>query len=280
MSIAAAAVLTFGVLVALVTLHTWSDQQQQASQSISALRTVIAVEQEGVPGYVGTTQRVQAEAQAALAVVEATETSSATRRTIARLTSVYQSAVSTEMAALRLSNVNAAATTNVALGDPAFTALEAELLTVGDAEASSAASGVTAAFVASIGIVSGAGILVLLFALYARRRRARIAAVESTAAALAHESRVAAAREDTFRSLFDENPQAMMVTALPALTTEDGSLRFLAVNNAALAMYGYSRAEFLTLELSQIRPPEERDLLRNNLHAMRGGRTHFDSIRS
>jgi hypothetical protein len=131
------------------------------------------------------------------------------------------------MAALRLGDVNAAATTNVALGDPAFTALDAELGTVGDAEASSAASGVTAAFVASIGIVSGAGILVLLFALYARRRRARIAAAESTAATLAHASRAAAAREDTFRSLFDENPQAMMVTALPALTTEDGSLRFL-----------------------------------------------------
>ena len=279
MSIAAAAVLTFGVLVVLVSLHTWSDQQQRASQSISALRTVIAVEQEGAPDYVGATERVQAEANVALALVQTTETSGASRRTIARLTSVYQSAVSMEMAALRLGEVNAAATINVASGVPAFTTLEAELGKVGDAEASSAASGVTAAFVASIAIVSSAGLLVLLFALYARRRRARFAVADATASTLAHESRIAAAREDTFRSLFDENPQAMMVTALPALTTEDGSLRFLAVNNAALAMYGYSRAEFLTLELSQIRPPEERDLLRNNLHAMRGGRTHFDSIR-
>jgi diguanylate cyclase (GGDEF)-like protein/PAS domain S-box-containing protein len=279
MSIAAAAVLTFSVLVALVGLHAWSVQQQLASQSISSLRTVIAVEQEGVADSVRTTERVQAEANAALARVHTTETSNSTRRTIAQLTGVYQSAVSTEMAALRLGDVNAAATTNVALGHPAFSALEAELGTVGDAEASSAASGVTAAFVASIGIVSGSGLLVLLFALYARRRRERIAVADATAAILSHESRIAAAREDTFRSLFDENPQAMMVTALPALATEDGNLPFLAVNNAALAMYGYSRDEFLTLTLSQIRPPEDRDRLRSNLRAMRGGRTHFDSIR-
>ena len=279
MSIAAAAVLTFGVLVILVTLHTWSDQQLQASQSISALRTVIAVEQEGAPDYVGATELVQAQAKVALARVQATETSVARWRTIARLTIAYQSAVSMEIAALRVGEVNAAATINTASGDPAFTALEAELGTVGDAEASSAASGVTAAFVASIGIVGGAGILVLLFALYARRRRVRLAVADAIASALAHESRVAAAREGTFRSLFDENPQAMMVTALPALATEDGSLRFLAANNAALAMYGYSRAEFLTLTLSEIRPPEERDRLRSNLHAMRGGRTHFEGIR-
>jgi diguanylate cyclase (GGDEF)-like protein/PAS domain S-box-containing protein len=279
MSIAAAAVLTFGVLAVLVTLHTWSDRQQRASQSISTLRTVIAVEQEGATGYFGITERMQAEADAALKLVQTSEMSSATLRTIAHLTGFYQSAVSTEMAALRLGDVNAAATTNVALGDPAFTALDAELGSVGNAESSSAASGVTAAFVASIGIVSGAGTLILLFALYARRRRARIAAAEATAATLAHESRIAAAREDTFRSLFDENPQAMMVTALPAMATEDGNLPFLAVNNAALAMYGYSRAEFLTLKLSDIRPPEERDRLRNNLHSMRGGRTHFESIR-
>jgi hypothetical protein len=65
MSIAAAGVLTFGVLVVLVTLHTWSDQQPRASQSISALRTLIAVEQEGAPDHVGATGRVQAEANAA-----------------------------------------------------------------------------------------------------------------------------------------------------------------------------------------------------------------------
>jgi diguanylate cyclase (GGDEF)-like protein len=44
-------------------------------------------------------------------------------------------------------------------------------------------------------------------------------------------------------------------------------------------MYGYSRAEFLELTLADIRPPEDRNLLRTNLHAMRGGRTHFEGIR-
>src|SRR5579859_2359942 len=165
MSIAAAAVLTFSVLVVLVTLHTWSDRQLRASQSIGTLRTVIAVEQEGATGYFGTTDRVQVAANQALALVQTSEMSSATLRTIARLTGFYQSAVSTEMAALRHGDVNAALTTNVALGEPAFTALDAELSSVGNAESSSAANGVTAAFVASIGIVSGAGTLVLLFAL-------------------------------------------------------------------------------------------------------------------
>ena len=104
---------------------------------------------------------------------------------------------------------------NVALGDPAFTALDAELASVSQAEASSAASGVTAAFVASIGIVTGSGVLILLFALYARRRRAAIAADQRRRRTGA-EARVTATREETFRSLFDENPQAMMVTRLPA----------------------------------------------------------------
>jgi diguanylate cyclase (GGDEF)-like protein/PAS domain S-box-containing protein len=278
-SSAAAALLTFGVLIAVVALHTWSNDRQLTSESVESLRTAIAVEQEGVLDSAGTTTNRQAQATAALSLVEATETSATIRADIAGMTALYQTAVSAEISALSQGNVHAALTLDTALGDPAFTALDRELVSVSKTEASSAASGVTAAFVASIGIVTGSGVAVLLFVLYSRRRRAAIAADATTAAALASELRVAATREETFRSLFDENPQAMMVTFLPSLSTEDGNLRFLAVNNAAVAMYGHSRAEFLALTLAEIRPPEDRTQLQTNLHAMRGGRTHFDGIR-
>jgi diguanylate cyclase (GGDEF)-like protein/PAS domain S-box-containing protein len=276
---AAAALLTFGVLVALVSLHGWSVQRQLASQSVSSLRTIVAVEQESVLDSTRTTASLQGDANAALLLVRTTDPSSATLPVIVRMTHAYQAAVSTEIYALLFGDAKQASKINIDLGDPAFTALDSELATVGNAEASNAASGVTAAFVASIGLVAGSGVLVLLFTVYARRRRATIAAEEARAARLASEARVAATREETFRSLFDENPQAMLVTTVPAASTEDGDLPFLAVNNAALTMYGYTRAEFLRLTLVEIRPPEDRNLLRNNLHAMRGGRTHFEGIR-
>ncbi|MFZ0918529.1 MAG: EAL domain-containing protein [Candidatus Dormiibacterota bacterium] len=276
---AAAAVLTFAVLVALVTLHEWSVQRQLASQSITTLRTAVAVEEESVLDSPSTTESRQDETDTALLLVEITEKSTPTLSAITHMAAAYQSAVSLEIAAVLRGDPQAASGLHIALGDPAFTALDAELATVGRAEASNAADGVTAAFIASIGIVSGSGVLILLFALYARRRRATVAADQGRAATLAAESRIATNREETFRSLFDENPQPMMVTALPQQATEDGNLPFLRVNNAALAMYGYTRAEFLTLTLAEIRPPEDRDQLKNNLHAMRGGRTHFEGIR-
>ncbi|MDQ6925492.1 MAG: PAS domain S-box protein [Candidatus Eremiobacteraeota bacterium] len=42
---------------------------------------------------------------------------------------------------------------------------------------------------------------------------------------------------------------------------ELATLRFLAVNDAAVAQYGWSRAEFLTMRLPDIRPPEDVDAL-------------------
>jgi diguanylate cyclase (GGDEF)-like protein/PAS domain S-box-containing protein len=276
---AAACVLTSVVLLALVSLHTWSDEQQQAADAISSLHTLIAVEQEGVTDPAVTTLAVQAQANTALSRVEATDASASVLPRIVQLVNAYQNAVSIETAALIGGDSQVAMNVNAATGDPAYTVLDAELTSVSRTESSSAGAGVTAAFVASLGIVSGSGLLVFLFAHYARRRRARIAADVASAGALAYELRIVATREDTFRSLFDENPQAMLVTRLPALTVENGNLRFLAVNNAALVMYGYSRAAFLALTLADIRPPEDRDLLRSNLNAMRGGRKHFEGIR-
>ncbi len=57
-------------------------------------------------------------------------------------------------------------------------------------------------------------------------------------------------REAGFRQLFAANPHPMWVYDI-------GTLAFLEVNDAAVARYGYGRAEFLRLRLTDIRPPED-----------------------
>ena len=52
------------------------------------------------------------------------------------------------------------------------------------------------------------------------------------------------------RRLFDSNPHAMWVYDLQ-------TLQFLAVNDAAVAQYGYTQEEFLTMTIKDIRPPED-----------------------
>ena len=58
-------------------------------------------------------------------------------------------------------------------------------------------------------------------------------------------------REDSFRLLFDRNPVPMWVF-------DRATLRFIAVNDAAIAHYGYSRAQFMSMRVSDLRPPEDR----------------------
>jgi len=58
--------------------------------------------------------------------------------------------------------------------------------------------------------------------------------------------------------LFDSNPEVMWV-----YDTE--SLAFLLVNDAAVQNYGYSREEFLSMTLRDIRPPEDGPGLENAL---------------
>src|SRR4029453_6148024 len=53
--------------------------------------------------------------------------------------------------------------------------------------------------------------------------------------------------EEQYRLLFESNPHAMWVYDLE-------TLRFLAVNDAAVDHYGYSREEFLTMTIRGIRP--------------------------
>jgi two-component system cell cycle sensor histidine kinase/response regulator CckA len=56
--------------------------------------------------------------------------------------------------------------------------------------------------------------------------------------------------EKRYRLLFENNPQPMWVY-------EQQTLRFLAVNNAAVQNYGYTRAQFLGMTLRDIRPKED-----------------------
>ncbi|MDQ3117364.1 MAG: PAS domain S-box protein [Verrucomicrobiota bacterium] len=62
----------------------------------------------------------------------------------------------------------------------------------------------------------------------------------------------AKARENIalYRLFFQSNP-------MPAWVFDEGSLRFLAVNDAAIQCYGYSREEFLAMTVKDIRPAEE-----------------------
>ncbi len=66
--------------------------------------------------------------------------------------------------------------------------------------------------------------------------------------------------EAQYRLLFESNPQAMWVYDLT-------TFRFLAVNDAAVRHYGYSRAEFLDMTIMDIRPPEDVELLKDHLSA-------------
>jgi PAS domain S-box-containing protein len=56
--------------------------------------------------------------------------------------------------------------------------------------------------------------------------------------------------EERFRHLFSHSP-------LPKWVYHTETLQFLEVNDAAVAKYGYSREEFLSMNLRDIRPPED-----------------------
>ena len=79
-----------------------------------------------------------------------------------------------------------------------------------------------------------------------RSRRAMLGTLEDQHAA----ETALRSSEQSYRVLFEANPQPMWIYDL-------GSLTFLAVNDAAVAQYGYSREEFLRMSIKEIRPSEE-----------------------
>lgn len=70
--------------------------------------------------------------------------------------------------------------------------------------------------------------------------------------------------EERYRELFESSPQILWVYDIE-------TLGFLAVNDAAVARYGYSRQEFLGMTIADIRPPEDVRALLANVARVEGG---------
>ena len=70
--------------------------------------------------------------------------------------------------------------------------------------------------------------------------------------------------EDRHRKLFDNNPH-------PTWVFDRETLRFLAVNDAAVRKYGYSSDEFLKMTIKDIRPPEDVPALLESVGSVRDG---------
>ncbi|NTW01385.1 MAG: PAS domain S-box protein, partial [Oscillochloris sp.] len=73
--------------------------------------------------------------------------------------------------------------------------------------------------------------------------------------------------EKQYRYLFEHNPHPMFAYDLKTLA-------FLAINDAAIAKYGYSRDAFLHMTIADIRPPEDRARLQANIALPRPALQH------
>ena len=78
--------------------------------------------------------------------------------------------------------------------------------------------------------------------------------------------------EERYRYLFQNNPYPMWIYDRTTLT-------FLDVNEAAVTKYGYSHEEFLQMTIMDIRPPEDKERLMNNLAQPRRPLEHSDGWR-
>lgn len=79
------------------------------------------------------------------------------------------------------------------------------------------------------------------------------------------------AAEAKFKLMFDNNPIPMWVYDMK-------TLQFLMVNNAAVATYGYSREQFLSMNLLDIRPKEDYSLLTENIYKDHNDRFTFSGV--
>ena len=79
------------------------------------------------------------------------------------------------------------------------------------------------------------------------------------------------AGEANYKLLFEANPH-------PMWAYDRDSLAFLAVNDAAVALYGYSREEFLAMTVKDIRPPEDASKLQENIDNITNG-LHRSGVR-
>jgi PAS domain S-box-containing protein len=89
--------------------------------------------------------------------------------------------------------------------------------------------------------------------------RLYVAAQEARRAAELAEDAIRAT-EETHRFFFESSP-------VPSYVIDAENMKLLAANSAALALYGYSRGEFLELEMRDLRAPEHRERLASLLQA-------------
>jgi two-component system cell cycle sensor histidine kinase/response regulator CckA len=78
--------------------------------------------------------------------------------------------------------------------------------------------------------------------------------------------------EERYRAIFERHPLAMLVW-------DSETKRFLAVNDAAVTQYGYTREEFLELTIWDIRPTEEIPQVRALIERLPPGRHVFPGLR-
>ena len=92
-------------------------------------------------------------------------------------------------------------------------------------------------------------------------RGVEIEEVESVRALLQRSAAALRAGESRYRMMFRSHPHPMWVF-------DRETLRILAVNEAAVAHYGYTEQEFLELTIDRIRPPEDMAHLRASLASL------------
>jgi PAS domain S-box-containing protein len=115
----------------------------------------------------------------------------------------------------------------------------------------------------ALGLKSALGVLVsLLFAYVAMLLLILRKHKQGLEAVVAKRTDALREGEIRYRALFDANPQPMWVYDMD-------SLAFLAVNDAAVAHYGYHRWEFLAMRITDIRTPEEAARLMQRVEVVR-----------
>ncbi|NML30635.1 sensor domain-containing protein [Paraburkholderia antibiotica] len=124
--------------------------------------------------------------------------------------------------------------------------------------AASASDSQRAMFVLIVSMLTGSTLLMLTFG-----------ARENSAREKLRSARALVRNDERFRSLFDDH-------SVPMYIFDRDTLRFLAVNAAAIQQYGYTESEFLNMTIRAIRPSAEIGRLETHLQrsaALRQGHT-------